>query len=429
MSTIGIILLCIAAAVVFAVLLILSILKLRTRFFTPTEDKAAQQEALNRDIKAAGFAYNRKGDVFYSLMDCWQREMGYCQLYDEGSSLFNMVMHCEPVRFSYAGKRWMIELWKGQYGITTGAEVGIYNTDREDIRSERFTGPFYDCARDSERLPMSFVLRKNGRVLFKRNGLHWWLTGFRLGEFSSPDELTLDVRIRFPNRAMRDAFLGGLQELGYGGREYAVYGNTVTVHYTTPHNPQPLSHGSLQEAAVQEINEANCALYRQVTGKYTDTLDKLEYIKALVPELYEFFLHSLYGKAFYDSFRWLLDLIHAQRPAPKPVPPAPYPPGTCPSEPCAPDSCTPDSCGSPSPCRPRPDSCCLSCRPNRLCCGCCEECPYRRVSCGSRSSCQSYGSRQHMSLSYHCPDPPASEDCRTGRERRQADALSYRKAR
>ena len=129
MTTTGIILLCIAAVLVIALLAAFLVLKIRARRFRPTGDKAAQQAALNRELAEAGFAYDRKEDIFYSLMDCWQREMGYCQLYDEGSSLFNMVMHCEPVRFSYAGKRWMIELWKGQYGITTGAEVGIYNTD------------------------------------------------------------------------------------------------------------------------------------------------------------------------------------------------------------------------------------------------------------------------------------------------------------
>ena len=446
MTTTGIILLCIAAVLIAVLLAFFIVLKIRARRFRPTGDKAAQQEALNRDIGEAGFAYDRKGDVFYSLMDCWQREMGYCQLYDEGSSLFNMVMHCEPVRFSYGGKRWMIELWKGQYGITTGAEVGIYNTDQDDVRTERFTGPFYDCASDQERLQMSFVLRKNGRVLMKRKGLHWWLTGFKLGEFSTPDSLSMDIRIRFPERGMRNAFLGGLQELGYGGREYAVHGNTVTVHYTNPHSEQPLSHGSLQEAAVQKVNKSNCALYRQATGKYTDTLDKLEYIKALVPELYEFCMHSLYARTFYEGFGWLIDLIHDHNNKPQPQPPAP--PKPCPPcgakpDPCKEEPCRPGPCGSPGrpSCRPRANVCCSSRPANRLCCGRCEECPYYRGSCrngctgrgnGSRADgcqtdgrrtngcqtnscrtngCRSGGSCQHMSLSCPGPERGASDRC------------------
>ena len=40
----------------------------------------------------------------------------------------------------------MIQVWKGQYGITTGGELGVYNktTNRET--------EFYDCASDEDML-------------------------------------------------------------------------------------------------------------------------------------------------------------------------------------------------------------------------------------------------------------------------------------
>lgn len=122
----------------------------------------------------------------------------------------------------------MIELWKGQYGITTGAEIGIYNTASDDIKTKQFTGTYYDCASDDERLDMSFVLRKNGKVLFKRSGIHWWLTGFKLGEFSHLDTLTMDAKIKFPNRTMRDAFVNGLVDIGYRKK------NTVFIQIRLP---------------------------------------------------------------------------------------------------------------------------------------------------------------------------------------------------
>lgn len=77
----------------------------------------------------------------------------------------------------------MIELWKGQYGITTGAEIGIYNTASDDIKTKQFTGTYYDCASDDERLDMSFVLRKNGKVLFKRSGFTGGLPGLSWENF------------------------------------------------------------------------------------------------------------------------------------------------------------------------------------------------------------------------------------------------------
>ena len=90
----GTILLCVACILILGFILFICIWKIRTRKFKPSKDKTGQQQQLNQDLKDAGFAYDLKNDLFYSVMDCWQREMGYCRLYDEGSADFNMVMHC-----------------------------------------------------------------------------------------------------------------------------------------------------------------------------------------------------------------------------------------------------------------------------------------------------------------------------------------------
>lgn len=374
----------IIAGILLAILLIFVIvLVIRSHRFHPTSDKLAQQSQLNSDLESAGFSYSLKDDLFYSVMDCWQREVGYCKLYDEGAALFNMIMDCEPVTFSYAGKRWLIELWKGQYGITTGAEIGIYNTSRGDIDSEKFKGTFYEPISNQEMLPMSFVLRKNRKVLFRRKAIHWWLTGFKLGEFSSVDSLTMDAKITFPNREMCDAFINGLRQIGYQRKEFSVRRSTVTIHYTKPHSAQPISRNKVQETLVQKTNENNCRLYRLATNKYSDTLDKLEYAKALAPELYELFVHSLYAKGLYEAFDWIREIIFDHHPKPEPVPPAPCPPPEPPHPPkpepepscCSPDPpyCTPKPpcyppqrppCCPPEPsCRPYSSSCCPSCNP------------------------------------------------------------------
>ncbi len=317
----------IIAAIVIGILLLIGLIIffIRSRRFRPNPKKLQQQAQLNSDLEPAGFAYDLKGDYFYSLMDCWQREMGYCRLYDEGAALFNMIMDCEPITFFYAGKRWLIELWKGQYGITTGAEIGIYNTVREDINHEKFQGTFYEAIRNEERLPLSFILRRNGKEVFRRSAIHWWITGFKLGEYSSPSSLTLDAKITFPNKEMCSAFLDGLRRVGYTRQEFSVRRRTVTIHYTTPHTKQPVSRNKVQEALVQQTNENNCRLFEFATARYSDTLDKLEYAKAVAPELYQLFFHSLYARGVYEAFDWLIELI-GDRPIPEPIPPEPIPP-------------------------------------------------------------------------------------------------------
>ena len=278
-----------AAVLILAVLIFFIVWKVRSHRFRPNPDKCRQKEELDADIEEAGFAYEINGDYFYSLMNCWQRQVGYCRLYDEGAPLFNMIFDCEPVTFSYAGKRWLIELWKGQYGITTGAEIGVYNTEREDIDTDKFKGTFYENITNDEMLKLSYILRKNGRVILRRKALHWWLTGFKLGEFSKPESLTMDAKITFRDREMRDAFVKSLTDLGYVRKEYSVRGKTVSVHFTTPRSLQTLSRNKVQETLVQQTNSNNCKLYEFATGKYSDTLDKLEYAKAMAPEIYDLF--------------------------------------------------------------------------------------------------------------------------------------------
>ena len=57
----------------------------------------------------------------------------------------------------------------------------------------------------------NLVLRKNQEFLFKRNDKHWWLTGFILGEFSEPCELTWGSTT-LKDKLMLDAFVDALMQ-------------------------------------------------------------------------------------------------------------------------------------------------------------------------------------------------------------------------
>src|SRR4051794_9572622 len=84
-------------------------------------------------VVAAGFDFDPVGDIIYSRMDALQRKAGYCWNYDRAAPLFDMIIDCEPIYFKYGGAKWMIELWKGQYGIMTGAEIGVYKAPGTDF--------------------------------------------------------------------------------------------------------------------------------------------------------------------------------------------------------------------------------------------------------------------------------------------------------
>ena len=59
-------------------------------------------------------------------MDPLQRSLGYAYGYDAAAIRMATIIDCEPIFFDYDNKHWMIELWKGQYGLETGCEVGVY---------------------------------------------------------------------------------------------------------------------------------------------------------------------------------------------------------------------------------------------------------------------------------------------------------------
>jgi Domain of unknown function (DUF4474) len=220
---------------------------------------------------AAGFNYDPDQDIIYSRMDAWQRKLGYCWKYDQAAPLLGMIIDCEPICFTYGGAKWMIELWKGQYGIETGAEIGVYKTGKGVASAAvEYLVNWYACADvvDIQKLQLSFtLLDKAGASLFKRGPeSHWWLTGFKWGEFTrDPSDLTLAVTIDFVEvRKMQHAFTDALWKMGY---QPITRDQSVSFKFKSPKTPQPglrLDAESMAQSAnkklVEEYNKLKVTL-------------------------------------------------------------------------------------------------------------------------------------------------------------------------
>lgn len=246
------------------------------------------KEALEKGIEIAGYGYDSEQDIFYCNMDAWQRNMGYNRLYDEATAPLGMIVDCEPIYFEYGGKRWLVEFWKGQYDLCTGCEVGVYTTEEiESNAPETFKDTFYNCASDEDRLKIFFSLKKHGEVLFLRNDKHWWLTGFKLGEFSEPSELTMELSITLKDKTMCNAFVEALKNLGYSEKEISITGNTVDFVFDKPHAPQPTTRTPETDRITQKKNKLLCDSYKKMTKVYDNLKDKINVIKKQSPEFYE----------------------------------------------------------------------------------------------------------------------------------------------
>ena len=61
--------------------------------------------------------------------DAWQKAFGYLDAYNRAAPYLSMVFDSYPIYFDYEGRTWLVQIWKGQYGICTGCEIGLYYTD------------------------------------------------------------------------------------------------------------------------------------------------------------------------------------------------------------------------------------------------------------------------------------------------------------
>lgn len=259
--------------------------------------------SLNERIEPLGFAYEPKQDIFYSVINGWQRQFGYSRFYDEAATPLNMIIDSEPIYFEYQGREWLIEFWKGQYGMTTGAEVGLYVSDGPNLNiSGVFNGTFYESVENDENLLISISLWKNDKHLFSRRERHWWLTGFILGEFSRPSDLTMEIEINFKSMGMCLGFLEGLKNTGYSKHEVRVQNNTVRILFTKPHSNQPLSRTRLLTYLKQRSNKKYCRMYNKITKEMENTMDKIELVFLYSPKIYKQIMRMGKSKEIYNDY-------------------------------------------------------------------------------------------------------------------------------
>lgn len=240
-------------------------------------------QLLSRLTDPTGFIYDRWQDIFVSKVDAWQRHYDYCAFFDHSAPFFQMIFDYEPVYFDYNDKTWMIEFWKGQYGINTGCEVGIYKADTCLPPSKR-KDALYHPVTDKEMLPMDITLYRNGHPLFTLSKRHWWLAGFSMGSFTRPEGLRMSVTITFPDHQMMHAFVDALKGKGGSRNVSCVKGRTVIFHYNTPVTPQHSF--KIRRAISLWKNRLLCRIYHRSTQPFCKDIDRLLYLYYFLPSAF-----------------------------------------------------------------------------------------------------------------------------------------------
>lgn len=237
---------------------------------------------LNQIMEPFGFCYSPSQDIITSRVDAWQRQFGYCSLYDRKAVNFSMVFDCEPVYFDYNGCTWMFEFWKGQYGISAGSETGLYRSDRV-LSPWEYDRTLFHSIPDNELMPVSMTTFYKGKVLFNACQPHWWLTGFMPGRYCEPANLVVCISITFDNESMMHCFIKGLLQSGYIKCGISVCDMTVSFILSRPYSAQPCHIKKLKSRWAQFKNRIFCRLYMWVTKPFTCTLDKILYLYYFLP--------------------------------------------------------------------------------------------------------------------------------------------------
>ncbi len=178
-------------------------------------------------IVGVGFDMNLSEMLVYATVDCWMRDFGFCYLYDVVANMMPVFFHYKTRRFKfeYNDLEYMIQIWKGNYTVANGGEVGIYCRDKSKI------GSYYDCANNDQMLEMSMQILHGDKVLVDVGPeLHWWMNGFNLGtRMYIPESLTMKFSVVMTDEDMLNAFCEAIENHYMHDVTYTVDGLTVNV--------------------------------------------------------------------------------------------------------------------------------------------------------------------------------------------------------
>ncbi len=228
------------------------------------------------------YQYSYVDDYYYTNdKEAWQYNFGFGKIYDFVSPYILLEYDYIRIFFTYEGKDWMLQMWKGQYGLLFyGGEIGIYNRPHSEEGINEWT--FFNCPASEDWLMMEMTLyhqELNGeyvRQFTREYDKYWWCTGFKNGHLRQQepaDELRLEGRITFKDAEMTQLVVDGLIECGFvvsetkdgmGLDQLFVDGNDVYFRW-------------------QNINEAESTMAIKVIGGSLYALAALPFFPIILP--------------------------------------------------------------------------------------------------------------------------------------------------
>ena len=173
-----------------------------------------------------GFDFSLPEMMVYATINAWMRDYGFCLMYDVAAGIMPMWNYItRRFKFDYADREWMIQIWKGNYLITNGGEVGVYNRDKGSF------GSYYNCAGDEDLMEMSLEIWRGDKLLvYQEPQMHWWINGFNMSDkMYIPQSLTMKFSIVMMDEEMLNAFCKAIDNHYRKDVTYTVDGLKISV--------------------------------------------------------------------------------------------------------------------------------------------------------------------------------------------------------
>ena len=180
-------------------------------------------------LRKQGYGVFSTGQYIYNDdKNAKQAKFGYNRFYDKAASLIDFYIDTCRITFkNYAGKDWMIQLWKGTYISdpeigTVGCEIGLYNR-----KAGTYGGMYdhYNCAEEPDWLymEMSMLWDDDYDGVFtpqftRTYDKYWWPTGFVDGQLQNKKDtscIRVLGRISFKDSEMAELFDAALSRVGF----------------------------------------------------------------------------------------------------------------------------------------------------------------------------------------------------------------------
>ena len=223
---------------------------------------------------ALSYSYSEAGNYFYTDDDPWQRNFGFNRLYDIGAVFTVMYLDTFHVYYNHNGYDWMVQFWKGQYGLLfLGGEIGLYYKDPAK------STPHYNCAEEDMEINMQMSVYRGDeyKELFTRPyAPHWWTTAFvpgKLKKFSDRTELTMVAKLEFKSVEEREKFCNALEKIDDVDGNRFRYSSQISIskpeYYTYNGSTVDLVWRYLDEDRVTPLKPIATTTKKPVTGETT----------------------------------------------------------------------------------------------------------------------------------------------------------------